>query len=704
MTNITKAVLLAVVCTVLQMKATGLAASFNEVMAKANQLEQAGRFLDADALLTDALTNSVLDVDQRRQLDFARDRLVRILRDYNLTKDDLLQGLRRNIRGLTDTEFERWLQQGRFDFRLIDGTRWFARPSVSNLFFRYPALNSRRVSPPDTAAEQKSHLENARLIQAASRQTGKPYVLPKRFEVTMNVTVKPETAQPKTVIRAWLPVPRRYEFQDALVLLDSSAQVRHLAAPESPIRSAYLEQAADDKGGASFWIRYAYTTHGVSFHLDPARVPPKLQRTPDLQPFLSEGPHVVFSPEVRRLSNRIVGTEANPLKRAKSCYDWISRNIMYSYAPEYSTIPNLTEFCLARRYGDCGMETLLFITLCRLNGIPARWQSGWTLSPGAPNIHDWCELFIAPWGWIPVDPYMGIYATRYARNLSTAQRRELKDFCFGGLSQYRMIANADHCQELTPKKLAYRSDNVDFQRGELEASERNIYFDKFDYSLAWREIPVTSALSGLSAPHSQVPGSQSVRLIDFDSEPPGTVPSGWLPGLTGTGDPRWLVKNDDTAPTKPNVLAQSGTAAYPVCLYTNSMVVDGFVEVRFKPVSGQKDQAGGVLWRARDTNNYYVCRANALENNVVLYKTTNGKRRSLSPVDQPGAYGVKTPVTAGQWHMLCVEFDGPTFRVHYDGRHLYDVIDETITEPGCVGVWTKADSVTLFDDFRFGPL
>jgi hypothetical protein len=108
-----------------------------------------------------------------------------------------------------------------------------------------------------------------------------------------------------------------------------------------------------------------------------------------------------------------------------------------------------------------------------------------------------------------------------------------------------------------------------------------------------------------------------------------------------------------------------------------------------------------VIWRARDANNYYIFRANAAENNAVLYKTVNGKRSPLDIVGRKGGYGVKETVASGQWHTLRVEFAGNRFKAYFDGKHLFDVEDATFTGAGKVGVWTKADSVTLFDDFRY---
>jgi hypothetical protein len=192
------------------------------------------------------------------------------------------------------------------------------------------------------------------------------------------------------------------------------------------------------------------------------------------------------------------------------------------------------------------------------------------------------------------------------------------------------------------------------------------------------------------------------QTVKFDDAKPGELPASWTSTKTGKGDPKWTVEKEDTAPSKPNVLKQSGEATYPLALKNDTSLKDGFAEVKFKPVSGKEDQAAGVVWRAKDADNYYICRANALENNVVLYKTEDGKRKSLDIVGRKGGYGVEAAVAPNQWHTLRVEFGGNRFKVFLNGKHLFDVQDETFTDAGKVGLWTKADSVTLFDDFSYG--
>ena len=185
------------------------------------------------------------------------------------------------------------------------------------------------------------------------------------------------------------------------------------------------------------------------------------------------------------------------------------------------------------------------------------------------------------------------------------------------------------------------------------------------------------------------------QSFDFDRETAGQPPEGWLQGITGRGAARWIVEADATAPSAPNVLRQSGVATFAWIVRREAKLEDGFVEVKFKPLDGKEDQAGGVVWRWKDGDNYYVARANALENNVSLYYTQGGRRITIKYVD--------APVAAKTWHVLRVNFAGKRVSVALDGKTYIEHEDGHIAGSGAVGLWTKADSVTAFDDFRFGP-
>jgi hypothetical protein len=183
------------------------------------------------------------------------------------------------------------------------------------------------------------------------------------------------------------------------------------------------------------------------------------------------------------------------------------------------------------------------------------------------------------------------------------------------------------------------------------------------------------------------------ETINFDQLKPGPLPASWSSGSTGGGQPKWAVVTETTAPSKPNVLKQSGEGKYPWCVKKDVSIRNGFVEVKFKSVSGKEDQAGGLIWRWQDGDNYYVARANALEDNICIYHTIQGKRTEKKRVEMK--------VAPNQWHTLRVDFSGNIFKVTFDGKPALEWQDDTFKEGGAVGVWTKADSVTVFDDFTF---
>jgi hypothetical protein len=185
----------------------------------------------------------------------------------------------------------------------------------------------------------------------------------------------------------------------------------------------------------------------------------------------------------------------------------------------------------------------------------------------------------------------------------------------------------------------------------------------------------------------------AAETVNFDDKKTGGVPDGWTGGVTGKGTPKWSIEADASAPSKPNVLKQSGEGKYPWCVKKDVSIKDGSVEVKFKPVSGKEDQAGGLVWRFKDGNNYYIARANALEDNVTIYHTVDGVRSAFKNID--------TKVKSNEWHTLKVEFKDNKFTVSFDGKVVIEASDDTFKDAGAVGVWTKADSVTLFDDFSY---
>jgi hypothetical protein len=195
------------------------------------------------------------------------------------------------------------------------------------------------------------------------------------------------------------------------------------------------------------------------------------------------------------------------------------------------------------------------------------------------------------------------------------------------------------------------------------------------------------------------------ETIRFDHAIPGKLPADWTVAMTHAGaPPHWEIVRDGSAPSPPNVLAQLSrdrtAGRFPLAIWEKAQIRDGEISIAFKTVDGSIDQAAGIVWRYHDPNNYYIVRANALENNVVFYKVENGVRNSIAPKGLPSrSYGVKHMIPSRRWNNLKVSFAGAKIAVFFNQERLFEAEDTTFPKPGKVGLWTKADSVTYFDDF-----
>ena len=185
--------------------------------------------------------------------------------------------------------------------------------------------------------------------------------------------------------------------------------------------------------------------------------------------------HIRFTPRIKELAANLTVGETNPLLKAQRIFRWINDHFPWASAREYSTIENIPEYVLDNRHGDCGQVSLLFITLCRCSGIPARFQSGFMMHPRAWNLHDWAEVYFEGAGWVPVDQSFGIP--------TFADNPEEKMFFMGGIDSWRMIVNSDYSMPLVPEKKYPRSETVDFQRGEVEWEGGNLYFPQWSYHM-----------------------------------------------------------------------------------------------------------------------------------------------------------------------------------------------------------------------------
>ena len=443
----------------------------------------AGHFVQADADISRALADTQLSQAQRDAYAFQRERMRRIRLDFTLDAAAAQAQVRKQIPDLTDAEFARWDAQGHLEHLDIDGERrWFKR-APSNLFRVSAEARARRAPgvpvPKDGPYETLGPHHEEVVAAALPRPSvvGPQSLTPRHVTVTQSLTVKPDAVPAGETVRAWIPYPRAIPGQQENIrFLGSSGGIApaQIAPEDTQQRTAYLQAPAVAGQPTQFEVRYELTVYARHTDINPAKVQPT-PNDPALQPYLAErAPHVLFTPAMRAFSQRVVGDETNPYRIFEKLFDAVDR-IPWAGAREYSTLSNISDYALHAGHADCGQQTLLLITLLRLNGIPARWQSGMVYSDdavGYNNLHDWGAVYLAPYGWVPMDVTTGrLHSSTPA----------LRDFYMGGLDAYRIAFNDDYDRPLVPAKQYPRSDTVDNQRGEVEWSGGNLYYDQWTY-------------------------------------------------------------------------------------------------------------------------------------------------------------------------------------------------------------------------------
>jgi transglutaminase-like putative cysteine protease len=458
---------------------TGAASAWttdDPIVVQARDLMREGNFKAATGLLE---KNSDPAIPARAEL---LELMRRIRQDYRMTADQFLDKLHKTMPDATRADIDKWSSQKTLTTRVIDGQLMVFGSEPSNLYQLSSEAKQRRQS---ASTKEKFPLE-AHLAEfiAEAEKTGQRYVDPIRYHVTYSITVPANTpgAQKGSQLRVWLPFPQDYPRQRDVKMI-STSPANPLIAPskDETQRTTYFEATIDDPTkDTTFSETFEYICYADYPNISDEAVKPLPADFP--QRYLDERPpHIVFTPEVKQLAAKIVGDERNELAKARLIWHWINANIRYAFEDEYCTIPSIVSKCLSVHKGDCGVQSLTFITLARAAGIPARWQSGWQMLPGEVNMHDWAEIYVEPWGWIVVD-------TSYGRRKSDDEK--VREYYLGHQDAYRMVVNLDYGRELYPPKKSLRSEPADFQRGEVELDGKNLYFDAWDYNIDVKPTPL----------------------------------------------------------------------------------------------------------------------------------------------------------------------------------------------------------------------
>jgi len=457
------------------------AQSVNRMIAK-------GDFTRAQTEIRDMLQrDTTLTASQRLHWEFEIERMNRIKLDFKATDQKVKDYIGKYMPSLQADDYARFETSHALEAMTIDGEKRYFNSAARNLFRLDPQAQSiwkeaHKNDPPDSAlASEKGLDEHIAQVMEASVKSGKQFVKPVRMHITQSITVNGNEVPEGEIIRCWLPFPRDIPGRQEQIRIIAAEPQAYLVANNDSFlqRTVYLEKPSAGNAKTKFSVEYEYTSNGVYLPIDPGRVTVPVI-TPDLAPFVrEEPPHMVFTPELKNLSKGIVGGETDPLLIARKLFAWVDTNVTWASAREYSTVPNISAYAFENRHGDCGMQTLLFMTLCRLNGIPVRWQSGWEFRPPGDSMHDWGMVYFAPYGWVPMDVTYGLRATA---------DEAMKYFYVNGMDSYRLIFNDAISQPFYPAKMFPRSETIDSQRGEVEWRGGNLYFDKWEWELKWEKI------------------------------------------------------------------------------------------------------------------------------------------------------------------------------------------------------------------------
>ncbi len=370
---------------------------------------------------------------------------------------------------ITSGQIARWEDSGQLEMRRIDGEKRYFRRAVGNLFHLVPELSSRAVQSGDDP--RIAHLHS--IVDSTTRFGAATH--PVRTTVHYTLTVHPNAVPEGDTLRCWLPYPQEIAPRQTDIELLGSFPATHTLAPVgTPQRSIYLEQVARKDSATRFEVTFRIINRARYFSQDSLikEVQPYDTTSEVYRTYTAERPsQILFSDRLTAKARELAGNETNPVRIVSRIYDWIDE-IPWAGSIEYSVLPHIPEYVLSSGHGDCGQVGLLLITMLRSVGIPARWESGWTLFPLASNLHDWGSVYYEGVGWVPIDVSAGRQAS---------DDPAVRNFYKSGLDSYRLVVNSDYSYPFVPRKIHMRSEPIDFQRGEVETSERNLYFDEWDY-------------------------------------------------------------------------------------------------------------------------------------------------------------------------------------------------------------------------------
>ncbi len=409
--------------------------------------------------------------------------LEKLPEDFPYTKGQVIAMLREQVSDFDEADLERLDREGLAEWLFIGGEKHYIHNIVRNVTAKDPEIRQRAGIAPSGHALQEV-IEEMRSEGFACR----------RIRLRESIRLNDGLFRPGRKLRIHLPVAAEhhqisdvkvfaYTGSEAAAKLQAGSCTVTIDPADSLCRAICFEDVPSEN--REYFVEYEYTVNAVYHDFserDREESAKHFVQDPQAQLYLGEqAPHIRFSPYLCALAAEIAGEEREPLAVARRIYDYITTKVRYSFMREYFLMPDIPQYCARNLRGDCGVQALLFITLCRLCGIPAKWQSGLYAAPGDVGPHDWALFYVEPYGWLFADPSFG--------GAAFADRDEARrDFYFGNLEPYRMAANNAFQQPFAVGKRFLPIDPYDNQSGEMESEERGYGRSEVTVSRSLTEI------------------------------------------------------------------------------------------------------------------------------------------------------------------------------------------------------------------------
>lgn len=398
----------------------------------------------------------------------------RMRKNYTITTEEALRVLAENIQDFRPEELDQWRRENVIDWIFVDGQVRYIRSFYENLLKIRLDIRARQIKP-DTP--EPGAVTGPKLRDNAIRLMKESESVTCRMKLRAKMKLETELADREDEIKVYLPLPLEKLQSKKVELNFASHEIKLASAADHPQRTVLFRGKAKDLQDC----RIEYTVENVVRYVDP-----KPENVAPQQPdFCLEEqlPHIAFTPYLRALTKEIVGEEKNPLVKARKIYDFITTRVNYSYMRSYAALPVIPEYCASRLRGDCGVQALTFITMCRIAGVPAQWQSGLYAHDLEAGCHDWAIFYVAPYGWLWADCSFGGAAWREGD-------KDRWNFYFGNLEPYRVVLTSQFQHDFEPPMEQLRADPYDNQVGEVELVGGYAEADWFDCSAETLEVEI----------------------------------------------------------------------------------------------------------------------------------------------------------------------------------------------------------------------